>query len=121
MALSPAQNAQFRGHPTSPGVRDYPGVSPLTNLPTTTANLATPPQLTAAYGADGQPGVPRYVYPLPRDYHAESSNLGTTPNGPKQPGVVYYGEIPHAGFEPWNSKNEKLRRQVIEAAQSGAV
>jgi hypothetical protein len=111
----------MRGHPTSPGVRDYPGVSAKTNLPTTTESLSTPPQLTDKYGADGKPGVPRYVYPLPRDYHADTGNLGTSPNGPKQPGIVYRGEVAGAGFEPWNSRNEKLRRQAIEAAQSGSV
>src|SRR5438270_13791263 len=121
MALSPQQAAQFRGHPTAPGVRDFPGVSASTNLPTTTENLSAPPQLSDKYTRDGKPGVPRYIYPLPRDYHADPANLGATPNGPKQPGVVYRGEVPGPGFEPWNSRNEKLRRQVIEAAQNGAV
>jgi hypothetical protein len=53
--------------------------------------------------------------------HADTGNLGSTPNGPKQPGIQYRGEIPGAGFEPWNSRNEKLRRQTIDAAQSGSV
>lgn len=111
----------MRGHPTSPGVRDYPGVSSVSPLPTTTANLAAPPILTDKYTKDGKPGQPRYVYPLPRGMHADPGNLGTTPNGPKQPGVIYRGEIPGAGFEPWNSKNEKLKRQIIDAAQSGST
>ena len=121
MALSAQIAAQFRGHPTSPGIRDYPGVSALTNLPTTSANLAVAPAGLANGTKDGVPGVPRYIYPLPRDYHADPGNLGTTPNGPKQPGIEYYGEVPRAGFEPWNSRNEKLRRSAIQAAQSGAV
>lgn len=119
--LSSRQAAIMRGHPTSPGVREYPGVSPAAALPTTSANLAAPPILTDRYTKDGKPGVPRYVYPLPRDMHADGGNLGATPNGPKQPGVQYRGEIPGAGFEPWNSRNEKLRRATILAAQSGSV
>lgn len=121
MALSPQMAAVMRGHPTSPGVRDYPGVSPLTDLPTPSGNLAAAPILTGAYTKDGIPGSPRYVYPWPRDMHADTGNLGSTPNGPKQPGIQYRGEIPGAGFEPWNSRNEKLRRQTIDAAQSGSV
>lgn len=111
----------MRGHPTSPGVRDFPGVSPLTNLPTTSADLSQPFRGSSQYTKDGRPGEPRYVYPLPRDYHADTANLGASPNGPKQPGIQYKGEIPGAGFEPWNSRNEKLRQQAIAAAQSGAV
>lgn len=111
----------MRGHPTSPGVRDFPGVSPLSNLPTSTGNLAAAPILTDKYTKDGKPGRPRYVYPLPRDMHADTGNLGSTPNGPKQPGVKYQGEIAGAGFEPFNSRNEKLRRQTIAAAQSGSI
>jgi hypothetical protein len=121
MALSPAQAAVMRGHPTSPGVRDFPGVSASTNLPTTSADLSTPPMGSDQYTKDGKPGRPRYVYPLPRDYHADTGNIGSTPNGPKQPGIQYRGEVPGAGFEPWVSRNEKLRRQAIAAAQSGAV
>jgi hypothetical protein len=115
--LSPQQIARYRGHPTSSGQRDFPGVSPLTGLPTTHANLSVLPQGSDKYTRDGKPGVPRFIAPLPRSYHADPANLGST-SGPKQPGLVYYGEVPHAGFEPWNSRNEKLRRQVIEAAQA---
>lgn len=121
--LSPQQAALMRGHPTSPGIRDFPGVSPETDLPVPSAatNLALAPMGSAKYTRDGAPGRPRYIYPLPRDYHADTGNLGTSANGPKQPGIVYAGEIPGAGFEPWNSRNEKLRRQTIEAAQGGSV
>lgn len=117
--LSPRQVFLMRGHPTAPGQRDFPGVSPLTNLPTAAGNLAHG-QMGAESTPDGKPGVPRYRFPWPRDMHADPGNLGTTPNGPKQPGIEYAGEIPGPGFEPWNSRNEKLRRQTIEAAQAGA-
>jgi hypothetical protein len=90
----------------------------LTNLPTPSGNLAQAPFGSDKYTKDGKPGQPRYVYPLPRDYHADPGNLGATTNGPKQPGIQYRGEIPGAGFEPWNSRNEKLRQQVIQAAQA---
>ena len=118
--LSPKQIYLFRGHPTSPGQRDFPGVSLLTNLPTPSGNLSVLQQGTNAYGADGQPGIPRYVAPVPRAYHADPGNIGFM-GMPKQPGLQYYGELPRAGFDPWNSRNEKLRRAMIEAVQSGGV
>jgi hypothetical protein len=98
-------------------------MSATSNLPIPSPGvvLSNPPQLTGKWTKDGIPGVPRYVYPLPRDYHADTGNLGYSPNGPKQPGIQYAGEIPGAGFEPWNSRNEKLRRAAIDAAQSGLV
>jgi hypothetical protein len=68
---------------------------------------------------DGVPGTPRYVAPWPRDYHADPGNLGTTPNGPKQPGIKYAGELP--GVEPVASRNEKRRLQTIQQNQSGSV
>lgn len=112
----------MRGHPSSPGVRDFPGISSTSNLPTPSAGtqLNVAPMGSDKYTQDGKPGRPRYFYPLPRDYHADPGNLGASPNGPKQPGIVYSGEIPGAGFEPWNSRNEKLRRATIEAAQQGS-
>jgi hypothetical protein len=112
--LTPLQVSQFRGHPTSPGQRDFPGVSPLTNLPTTTANLSVLPVGVSTWTKDGKPGTPRYVAPLPRDQHADPATFA---EGVK---MQYYGELPHAGFEPWNSRNEKLRRAVIQAAQAGS-
>lgn len=119
--LTPRQQYLFRGHPTSPGVRDFPGVSAATDLPVPSPGiiLSNPPQLTSRWTKDGRPGAPRYMYPWPRDMHADPSNLGTTPNGPKQPGMIYRGELEWQGFEPWNSYNEKLRRSIIEAYQEG--
>lgn len=117
--LTLAQRYLYRGHPTSPGQRDFPGVSPLTNLPTTNANLSVLPQGSDKYTRDGRPGVPRYVAPLPRDMHADPALIGFA-GTPYSTGLEYYGEIPHAGFEPWNSRNEKLRQQTIQAVQSGS-
>lgn len=119
MALSPVQVYLFRGHPTSPGQRDFPGVSPLTDLPTTNANLSSLPQGSAQYTRDGKPGTPRYISPYPRDYHADPANLAADGKGSKAPGVEPWDSIPQKGFEPWNSQNEKLRQATIQAAQAG--
>ncbi len=119
MALSPRQRYIFRGHPSSPGVRDFPGVSPLTDTPTSNVNLSVLPQGSDKYTKDGKPGIPRYVPPYPKDYHADSSNLGSTPNGPKQPGILYVGELPT--MDPWNVLNARLRQATIEAYQSGGA
>lgn len=104
MALTPQQAAVMRGHPTAPGIRD---MSP-TRLP---AGDRTGTR-------DGVPGVPRYVMPWPRDYHADPGNIRST-NGPKQPGIKYVGELP--GREPVASSREKQRLQLIRQAQSGSV
>lgn len=84
MALSPQQAARFRGHPTAPGVRDFPGVSKTSNLATTGANLSVMPQGSDQFTRSGKPGVPRYQPPYPRTYHADPANLAST-SGPKQP------------------------------------
>jgi hypothetical protein len=72
---------------------------------------------SAAFTKDGKPGIPRYQPPIPRDYHTDPGNLGTDGKGPKQPGIIYKGELP--GIDPWNVQNERLRRATIEANQSG--
>lgn len=102
--LTPRQQYLFRGHPTSPGRRD---------LVASAAGVMGSDRFTR----DGKPGIPRYVFPLPRDYHADPGNLRST-NGPKQPGVVYRGELPQ--IPPWNATNERLRRATIQAFQSGS-
>lgn len=118
MALTPRQNYLFRGHPTSPGIRDFPGVSLTSNLPTTNQNLAVFPMGSDKFTRDGKPGVPRYLAPWPRDYHADPGNLGaSTSHGPKQPGIIYRGEIP--GREPYGVTRERLRRGAITSAQAG--
>jgi hypothetical protein len=119
MALSPSQVYLYRGHPSSPGPRDYPGVSPNTNLPTTNANLSQLAQGSSAYTKDGRPGTPRYLAPYPIDYHVDPSNLASDGKGPKAPGVVPWDSLQQAGFEPWNSRNEKLRQSMIQATQAG--
>jgi hypothetical protein len=121
MALSPAQIFQYRGHPSSPGPRDYPGVSPLTDLPTTNADLSQLTQGSDLYTKDGKPGVPRYTAPYPVDYHTDPANLAGDGKGPKAPGVTPWDSKQQAGFDPWNSQNEKLRQSLIQSAQAGGI
>lgn len=120
MALSPTQVYAFRGHPSSPGPRDYPGVSPLTDLPTTNAVLSQLTQGSDQYGADGKPGIPRYTAPYPIDYHTDPAVLSSDGKGGKAPGVTPWDSNPQAGFDPWNSQNAKLRQSIIQSAQSGS-
>lgn len=117
--LSSQQKFLYRGHPTSPGIRDFPGVSAKTNLPTTNANLSKLQQGSSEFTTSGKPGVPRYIAPMPRDYHVDPANLSVGGGGPKAPGVEPFDSIPQAGFEPWNSRNAKLRQSTIQAAQAG--
>jgi hypothetical protein len=91
----------------------------VSNLPTTNANLSVLPQGSDEFTRDGKPGVPRYVAPYPRDYHADPGNLGTDGKGPKQPHIQYRGEIP--GKEPYGVTRERLRQQAIQQGQSGAL
>lgn len=117
--LSPRQKFLFRGHPTSPGIRDFPGVSPLSNLPTTNANLSVLPQGSDEFTRDGKPGVPRYIAPYPRDYHVDPANLAVVSRGPKAPGIEYWGDQPR--HDPWAATNARLRQAAIQAAQSGSA
>lgn len=77
------------------------------------------PQGSDKYTRDGKPGRPRYLSPYPRDYHVDPANLASDGKGPKAPRVAPWDSIPQAGFEPWNSRNEKLRLSTIRAAQAG--
>jgi hypothetical protein len=95
-------------------------VSPLTNLPTTNAVLSSLTQGSDLYGANGKPGIPRYIAPYPIDYHADPANLSSDGKGPKAPGVAPWDSLPQKGFDPWNSQNQKLRQSIIQAAQSGS-
>jgi hypothetical protein len=65
--------------------------------------------------------VPRYIAPYPRDYHVDPANLSADGKGPKAPGVEPWDSQQQAGFEPWNSRNAKLRQSLIQAAQAGGM
>lgn len=104
MALTPRSAAVMRGHPTASGIRDM-----------------SPTKMRAGDASgtkDGKPGIPRYVAPWPRDYHADPGNIGST-NGPKQPGIKYVGELP--AREPVASLREKQRLAEILRNQQGSV
>jgi hypothetical protein len=99
MALNPQQAARWRGHPTSPGIRDPH-----------TVRRALDQTL------DGHPGTPRYK-DFPRDMHADpAAQFGT--NGPAQPGVQYEGEFVQEATE--GSRRIQRRKEARERAQNPA-
>lgn len=71
MALSPEQLAQYRGHPTAPGIRDE-----------------SVRRVGRQDVADGRPGVPR----IWRQRHSDGPGIPYGSQGPVQPQIRYEGE-----------------------------